>query len=156
MVGSVKGLFGGADEESLEQGMDDLRALADRVERLRARLRDPARTDFRVVMVPEEMSVVESEHLLERLDAFDIPAGTVVVNRVMQDLADVADGADADWFVAPDLADCEFCQRRWEVQREALARAQEVFRGHDVRRVPLFADEVRGERMLRVVAACLD
>jgi arsenite-transporting ATPase len=127
------------------------------VERLRERLRDPARTDFRVVMVPEEMSVVESEHLLERLDAFDIPAGTVVVNRVMQDLADVADveAVDADWFVAPDLEDCEFCQRRWEVQRAALSRAQDVFRGHEVKRVPLFADEVRGERMLRVVAACL-
>ena len=155
MMGSVTGLFGAdADGESLEQGMDDLRALADRVERLRGRLRDPARTDFRVVMVPEEMSVVESEHLLERLRAFEVPVGTVVVNRVMQDLADVAD-VDDDPFVAPDLEDCEFCQRRWEVQREALSRAQDVFRGHEVRRVPLFADEVRGERMLRVVAACL-
>jgi arsenite-transporting ATPase len=155
MMGSVKGLFGaGADEETLEQGMDDLRVLADRVERLRERLRDPARTDFRVVMVPEEMSVVESEHLLERLRAFEIPVGTVVVNRVMQDLADVTD-MEADWFVAPDLENCEFCQRRWEVQREALSRAQDVFRGHDVKRVPLFAEEVRGERMLRVVAACL-
>ncbi|WP_276258302.1 ArsA family ATPase [Haloglomus litoreum] len=155
MMGSVKGLFGaGADEESIEQGMDDLRVLADRVERLRERLRDPARTDFRVVMVPEEMSVVESEHLLERLRAFEIPVGTVVVNRVMQDLADVTD-MEADWFVAPDLENCEFCQRRWQVQRSALSRAQDVFRGHDVKRVPLFADEVRGERMLRVVAACL-
>jgi arsenite-transporting ATPase len=157
MMGSVKGMFGGDDDQSLEQGMDDLRALADRVERLRERLRDPARTDFRVVMVPEEMSVVESEHLLERLRAFEIPVGTVVVNRVMQDLADVTDAeaVDADWFVAPDLENCEFCQRRWEVQRGALSRAQDVFRGHDVKRVPLFADEVRGERMLRVVAACL-
>jgi arsenite-transporting ATPase len=155
MMGSVKGLFGAdADDQSIEQGMDDLRALADRVERLRERLRDPARTDFRVVMVPEEMSVVESEHLLERLRAFEVPVGTVVVNRVMQDLADVAD-VDDDPFVAPDLEGCAFCQRRWEVQRAALSRAQDVFRGHDVKRVPLFADEVRGERMLRVVAACL-
>jgi arsenite-transporting ATPase len=36
-----------------------------------------------------------------------------------------------------------------------LARAQNIFRGHDVKRVPLFADEVRGEEMLSVVAACL-
>jgi arsenite-transporting ATPase len=154
VVGSVKGMFG-ADEAAVDQGMDDLQQLADRIERLRGRLRDPQRTDFRVVMVPEEMSVIESEHLLDRLDAFDIPAGTVVVNRVMQDLTDVT-GLDTDWFVAPDLENCEFCQRRWEVQREALSRAQEVFRGHEVRRVPLFADEVRGERMLRVVAACLN
>ena len=99
--------------------------------------------------------LLESERLLERLDEFDVPVGTVVVNRVMQDLADVAD-VEAAWFVSPDLDDCEFCQRRWSVQRDALSRSQELFRGHDVRRVPLFADEVRGERALRVVAACLE
>ncbi|MFB6218428.1 MAG: ArsA-related P-loop ATPase, partial [Halobacteriaceae archaeon] len=47
------------------------------------------------------------------------------------------------------------CQRRWDVQQTALREAQELFRDHEVRRVPLFADEVRGEEMLRVVAACL-
>jgi arsenite-transporting ATPase len=108
-----------------------------------------------VVLVPEEMSVVESERLVRRLNGFGIPVGTVVVNRVAQDLADVAD-VDADWFVSPNLEDCEFCQRRWEVQRSALSRAQELFRGHEVRRVPLFAEGVRGEAMLEVVAACLD
>ena len=135
--------------------MDDLRALADRVERLRERLRDPARTDFRVVLVPEAMSVSESKRLVARLDEFSIPVGTVVVNRVMQPLADVAD-VNPEWFVAPDLENCEFCKRRWEVQRGALGEAQELFRGHDVKRVPLFADEVHGEEALRVVAACLD
>jgi arsenite-transporting ATPase len=93
--------------------------------------------------------------LLSRLEEFGIPVRTVVVNRVMQDLAEVAD-VDADWFVSPDLEDCEFCQRRWQVQQQALQEAQDLFRGHDVKRVPLFADEVRGETLLRIVAACLD
>ncbi|MFC7234401.1 ArsA family ATPase [Halosegnis marinus] len=157
MMGSIGGLFGGngPDEEQMEQGVEDLRELSARVERLRAVLTDPARTDFRVVLVPEAMSVSESKRLVARLDEFSIPVGTVVVNRVMQPLAEVAD-VDPDWFVAPDLADCEFCARRWEVQRGALADAQELFRGHAVKRVPLFADEVRGEEALRVVAACLD
>ena len=78
-----------------------------------------------------------------------------MVNRVMQELTDVAD-VEADWFVSPDLEHCEFCQRRWSVQRDALGRSQDIFRGHDVRRVPLFADEVRGEKLLRVVAACIE
>jgi arsenite-transporting ATPase len=155
MAGSIGGLFGGADEAEMEQGIDSLRELSTRVERLRAVLTDPAKTDFRVVMVPEMMSVTESERLVERLGGFGIPVGTVVVNRVMQPLTDVAD-VDPDWFVAPNLEHCEFCQRRWEVQREALSRAQDLFRGHDVKRVPLFAEEVRGETALRVVAACLD
>ncbi|MFB6354267.1 MAG: ArsA family ATPase [Halobacteriales archaeon] len=152
MMDRLTGLFGG-EEADPEEGLDDLRALRSRIERLRTVLRDPARTDFRIVMVPEEMSVLESERLRTRLREFEIPVGTVVVNRVMEDLADVAD-VDAD-FAAPNPDECQFCRRRWDVQQTALARAQELFSGHDVRRVPLFADEVRGEAMLEVVAACL-
>jgi arsenite-transporting ATPase len=155
MVEGMKGMFG--DDADPEAGLDDLREVRERVERLRATLRDPTKTDFRVVMVPEEMSVTESERLLDRLAEFDIPVGTVVVNKVMEDLVDVAgDDVPTDEFVSPDLEDCEFCQRRWQVQQSALGRAHDVFRGHEVKRVPLFADEVRGERQLRIVAACLN
>jgi len=151
MLGSVPG-FG--DEGGSGPDMDELR---ERIERLRDLLRDPSRTDFRIVMVPEEMSVVESRRMKERLDAFDIPVGTVVVNRVMEDLTDVVEsaGADADAFVSPDLEDCEFCQRRWQVQQHALREASDLFRDTEVKRVPLFAGEVKGEMALRVVAACI-
>jgi len=155
MMEGVKGMFGGEGVDP-EEGFDDLEELGDRVERLRATLRDPSKTDFRVVMVPEEMSVFESQRLLGQLREFEIPAGTVVVNRVMEDLTAVSEAGDADAFVSPDLDDCAFCQRRWQVQQEALAEAQDVFRGHEVKRVPLLADEVRGERALTLVASCLD
>ena len=150
MVDSLSGLFGG---EEPENDVEDLRVFRERIERLRSTLRDPDRTDFRVVLVPEEMSVIESKRLRSRLEGFDIPVGTVVVNRVMEPLADVAD-VEAE-VVSPNLDTCEFCQRRWDVQQTALSSAQELFRDHDVRRVPLLADEVRGEPMLRIVAACL-
>jgi len=152
MMDSLTGMFGG-EEADPEAGLDDLRTLRTRIERLRSALRDPIRTDFRIVMVPEEMSVLESQRLRTQLEGYEIPVGTVIVNRVMEDLADVAD-VEAD-FIAPNLDSCEFCQRRWAVQQDALANAQELFRGHDVKRVPLFADEVRGPAMVRVVAACL-
>ncbi|WP_122089718.1 ArsA family ATPase [Halalkalicoccus subterraneus] len=152
MAEGMKGMFGGEDPV---EGGTDLDELRERIEHLRATLRDPTKTDFRVVMVPEEMSVVESKRLLSRLAEFEIPVSTVVVNRVMEDFADVA-GGDPEDFVSPDVENCEFCKRRWQVQQGALTRSQEVFRGHDVKRVPLFADEVRGERMLELVAACLD
>ena len=156
MMGSVTGMFDDDDaDDQMEEGIGDMRELSRRIERLRAVLQDPTKTDFRVVLVPEELSVMESERLLTQLEEFDIPVGTIVVNRVMEDLADVAD-VDADWFVSPNLDDCEFCKRRWDVQQKALQRSQDLFRGHDVKRVPLFADEVRGEEFLKVVAACLD
>jgi arsenite-transporting ATPase len=152
MVGSLGGLFG--DDDTAETAT--LSELSERIERLRAALQDPARTDFRVVTVPEELSVVESERLIDRLSEFDIPVRTVVVNRVSEDLTSAADlEADAEWFIAPDTEHCEFCRRRWEVQRDALSRAQELFRGRDVKRVPLFAEAVHGEAMLAIVARCL-
>ena len=154
---SLSGMVGAANPfgDDADAGTAGLDELSTRIERLRDALEDPSRTDFRVVMVPEEMSVTESERLVKRLGEFGIPVRTVVVNRVSEDLASVAD-LDTDWFVAPDTESCAFCRRRWEVQRDALARAQELFRGRDVKRVPLFAEAVRGEAMLAVVGRCLE
>ncbi|WP_226479668.1 ArsA family ATPase [Natrinema amylolyticum] len=154
MLDGVKGMFGGGDGPEDDSDLEDLEVLRERIERLRAALQDPARTDFRIVMVPEEMSVFESKRLRQQLEEFEIPVGTVVVNRVMEPLSNVTDDVDGQ-FLQPNLEDCEFCQRRWDVQQGALAEAQDLFRGTDVRRVPLFAEEVRGEGMLEVVAACL-
>ncbi|ERH06754.1 MAG: arsenite-activated ATPase ArsA [Halonotius sp. J07HN4] len=154
MLSGLKGMFGGGEEADPSADLDELR---ERIERLRAVLRDPDQTDFRVVMIPEEMSVVESERLVDRLGGFEIPVQTLVVNRVMEGVADSTDAeVDPKWVVTPSLEDCEFCQRRWQVQQDALQRATGLFRGRTVNRVPLLADEVRGEAALRVVAACLD
>ncbi len=153
MLSGLKGMFGGGEESDPSADLDELR---ERIERLRAVLRDPDRTDFRVVMIPEEMSVVESERLVDRLGGFEIPVQTLVVNRVMESVTDSTDAEiDPKWVVTPNLSDCEFCQRRWQVQQDALQRATDLFRGRSVKRVPLLADEVRGEAALRVVAACL-
>jgi len=154
MMDSLTGMFGEDENADPQAGIEDLEELSARIERLRAILRDPERTDFRIVMVPETLSVVESERLLGQLREFQIPVSTIVVNRVMQDPSEVL-GREID-IPGPNHEDCEFCARRWDVQQDALARAQDLFRGHEVRRVPLFADEVHGERLLSVVAACLD
>jgi arsenite-transporting ATPase len=85
---------------------------------------------------------------------------TLVVNRVMEGVGDVTGGGetgiDPDWVVEPNPDSCEFCARRWDVQQNALRQATDLFRGREVKRVPLLANEVRGEAALRVVAACLD
>ncbi|MFB6281393.1 MAG: ArsA family ATPase [Haloferacaceae archaeon] len=154
--GMMEGLSGMVGEEDPDAGGPGLAEVRERIEHLRTVLRDPDRTDFRVVMVPEEMSVVESERLVGRLESFGIPVGTLVVNRVMEAAGDVAgDAVDDEWIVDPNPETCEFCGRRWEVQQRALERATDLFRGRTVKRVPLLADEVRGDAALRVVAACL-
>jgi arsenite-transporting ATPase len=153
MMAGVKDMFGFGDGGA---GAPDLDELRERIERLRTVLRDPTKTDFRVVMIPEEMSVTETERLVDRLDGYGIPVQTLVVNRVMEDLAaDTAETVGDRWVVSPNLENCEFCARRWQVQQDAIRRATDMFRGREVKRVPLLAEEVRGEAALRVVAACL-
>jgi arsenite/tail-anchored protein-transporting ATPase len=158
------------------QGLDELREFRDRIERLRDALADADRTDFRVVVVPEKTSVVESRRLLDRLDDFGVQVGTIVVNRVMEDIRTVLDldgeneGTDGpntvtasedhthdgdDDLIAPRPDSCPFCRHRLDSQMSALGEADDLFRGHTVKRVPLFAAEIRGEKALRVVGACL-
>ncbi len=148
-----QGLFGDDATASVE-------AFSERIRRLRMALRDPARTDFRVVMVPEELSIRETERLLAQLSAVEIPVGTVVVNRIMQNPAEIVETESIpelnESLLGPNHTDCPFCKQRWQVQQRALTAAQDIFRGHDVRRVPLLAAEVRGEQLLGVVGACLE
>lgn len=150
----LSGLFGADPDASADD--TGLQEQAARIERLRNVLQDPSRTDFRIVTVPEEMAVEEAKRLEARLEEFSIPVSTVVVNRVMEPVEDVVPSVAAGEYVTPHLGDCPFCARRWEVQQSALERAQTLFGGHEVKRVPLFAEEVHGEAMLRLVAACLE
>jgi arsenite-transporting ATPase len=159
-------------------GLDDLRELSEKLEALEVALSDPERTDFRIVVVPERTSVVESRRLLDSLAAFEIPVGTIVVNRVMEDVETVlgtefelaADGdedheersdhdhgenEEDDTFAAPQPESCSFCRSRLRSQMDVLGEADDLFRGRAVKRVPLFATEARGENFLGVVAACL-
>lgn len=153
MVDGIGGLFGDDQPDHPEV---DLEELQDAVRRLRSVLQDPSQTDFRIVMIPEELSVVESRRLRRDLETHSIPVSTVVVNKVMEPLTAATDAVAADAVVDPNVEECAFCSRRWDVQRSALQNAQDLFRDHDVKRVPLLAEEVRGRTVLDVVAACLE
>lgn len=152
MVGTLGGLF---DDEAPQPDDVQLDELQEAVKRLRDVLQDPAQTDFRIVMIPEELSVVESRRLRRELETHSIPVSTVVVNKVMEPLTSATDVVEAGAVVDPNVEECAFCSRRWEVQRTALQNAQDLFRAHEVKRVPLLAEEVRGRKVLDVVAACL-
>ncbi|MFB6197275.1 MAG: ArsA family ATPase, partial [Halobacteriaceae archaeon] len=132
----------------------DLEATRERMNRLQGILKDPGQTDFRLVMMPEKLSVSETKRLESRLDEFGIPVKTVVVNRVMESFTEIA-GVERSQFIAPNPDHCEFCQRRWQVQREALEEAHSIFQGKEIQQVPLFAESVQGKDMLSAVGTCL-
>jgi arsenite-transporting ATPase len=122
------------DESEVDVGVD-LEDLQNRMERVADALRDPERTEFRVVLIPETMAVLETERLLAELDAYDIHAGRAIINKVIED---------------PTPA-CDLCRSRAESQGERIEAARERFE-LPVTLVPQLHGEVHGLEAVETVA----
>lgn len=125
--------FGGGRRSEEGDGFVDLKA---RMERARDLLKDPDRTEFRVVLLPETMAISESERLVERLDEAGLPVRTAVVNRVLEEIDE----------------DCERCRTRQDLHEQRLAEIDERFAGLDVRTLPDRVGEVHGIESLEAIA----
>jgi arsenite-transporting ATPase len=108
-------------------GADEFSETRERMERVRDALRDPTRTEFRVVTIPETMAVRESERLVAKLREFAVPVTTLVVNRVIED-----------------DCDCERCRGKRAVQTDALAALEGSLPDLDLWTVPDEPGEVTG------------
>lgn len=121
------------------EGPDEFVDLRDRLDRVGTALRDPERTDFRVVTIPETMAVRETVRLVARLREFEIPVATLIVNRVIDD-----------------PGDCARCRGKAAVHEGALADLRAELPDLDVWTIPDEAGEVTGLDALGRVAAHLD
>ena len=141
LADSVRGLFGtdAADADSDSGNGDDtdldLEALQARMNRVGDALRDPERTEFRIVLVPETMAVRESERLLAELERYGVPIGRAVVNKVLED----------------PTPDCERCQSQHESQRLRLEEAERAL-DRSVTIVPELYGDTYGLDALRTIA----
>lgn len=121
----------GTDEESA-----DITSLQTRMERVDDILHDDEQTEFRVVLVPETMAVRETKRLVEQLRAFDVPIGTLVVNKILETIDD----------------DCERCRTRRQTQQETIKIIQEQFPDVDIQQLPRLDGEVHGLESLKPIA----
>ena len=131
-------LFGPMGGRRSEDGPDDFTAMRERMARVGDALRDPERTAFRVVTIPETMAVRESERLVEQLREFEVPVTTLVVNKVIDD-----------------PGDCERCRGKRAVQEQSLADLRASLPELDLWTVPDESGEVAGMAALEVVARSL-
>ena len=111
-----------------------LRDLNARIASVRKLLYDPERTSFSLVTIPEAMSVRETERYLELLKEQGVPVRDLIVNRVEQE-----------------HDECEYCHARVLGQKKWLKEIARVFRGLELHRVPLMAQDVRGVAALKEV-----
>jgi arsenite-transporting ATPase len=105
---------------------------------LREVLRDPEKTEFRVVTIPEPMVVQETERLVAQLRKFEIPVSCLVVNRVIDD-----------------PGDCHRCQARQTIQEDALERLRTALPTLEVWTVPDRPGELAGLDALAEIGALI-
>ena len=119
--------FMGSDEAEDAQSMAELERAKKEIEKARDVLTDPSRTTFKTVLIPEEMSIYESQRSMESLDKCNMSTDGVIVNKIQ-----------------PDNTHCEFCRARYEVQQRRLETINALFGNQIIATIPLQEHEVRG------------
>jgi len=101
-------------------------------------LSDPDRTTFKMVVIPEEMAIYESERAIDALDKYEIKVDSIIVNQIM-----------------PDVDDCDFCHSRNKFQQKRIALVNQKFTDQVIVEIQLFKDEIKGKSKLYDLADIL-
>ncbi len=127
--------FGDGDESPENFGTEQLDAIKERIKKAKEVLADKERTHFNIVLIPEAMSIYESERSLKSLAEYNIPVGSIIINQLI-----------------PENHKCPFCTEKRKTQQERVKQIEEKFKGHEILKVQLFKEEVRGFDMIGKVS----
>lgn len=126
------------DEEEEDRALEDMEETKKQIREARGIMADPERTSFKTVIIPEEMSIYESERAMEALKKNNMLTDGVIVNQIQ-----------------PEEADCEFCQARREIQEKRLEMIKEKFGNQVIAEIPLLNHEVKGMEELKKIGEIL-
>jgi arsenite/tail-anchored protein-transporting ATPase len=126
------------DEDEEDKALEDMEVTKKRIREARDVMADPNRTSFKMVVIPEEMSIYESERAMEALKKYNIHSDGVIVNQIL-----------------PEGTHCEFCESRRKLQQKRLQSIQEKFSDQLVAELPLLNTEAKGIETLEQVAEML-
>jgi len=132
LMNSMKGMFGGAEEDPFDgESMEEMKKSMKIVRDL---FRDETQTEFIVATIPNLMAISESTRLVETLRDEDIPVQHVFINMVQ-----------------PENDDCAFCSARRKEQQSNLSFIRQAFDGMQISPVQFFDREIRGAYGLRAM-----
>ncbi|MDR2966676.1 MAG: arsenical pump-driving ATPase GET3 [Methanobacteriaceae archaeon] len=120
------------------QSTADLEETKRKIDEAKKVLSNPEQTTFKMVVIPEEMSIYESERAIEALDKFNMTTDGIIVNQIM-----------------PDIDNCDFCKSRHSLQQKRLAMIYQKFQDKSIGEIPLFKEEVKGIKKLNELAKVL-
>ncbi|AEK19055.1 arsenite-activated ATPase ArsA [Methanococcus maripaludis X1] len=128
--------FGGKGEDvDYDKALEEMEEMKAKITKARGILANPERTAFRLVVIPEEMSILESERAMESLNKFKIPVDSVVVNQII-----------------PEDVECDFCRARRSLQEKRLELVKEKFGDKVIANLELLRTEAKGLDVLKDIA----
>ncbi|MDR2873647.1 MAG: arsenical pump-driving ATPase GET3 [Methanobrevibacter sp.] len=136
MKGMFKNLIPFSDKDDGESV--ELEETKKKIEEARAVMSNPEQTTFKMVLIPEEMSIYESERAMESLKKYNINTDSVIINQLM-----------------PDIDNCDFCQSRFKIQQKHVNLINQKFSDKNIFKIPLFKEEVKGIKKLKELGEVL-
>jgi arsenite/tail-anchored protein-transporting ATPase len=159
MIPQFAAMMGG-QMPSEEMMMGKLEQMRDVIERVNLTFKDPSKTTFVCVCIPEFLSLYETERLVQELTKFDIDTHNIVVNQVLfpdKDATELTEWYDGE---KPKLS-----EQAQELLSKLLARKRmqdkyvnqiwDLYEDFHVVLMPLLNHEVRGGEKLEAFSTYL-
>jgi len=156
-VTAFMGAGGAEGVEAMIQKLEQLKSLIDQVHN---QIRDPEKTTFVCVCIPEFLSIYETERLVQELSKNEIDTHNVVVNQVLFPNKDAEDLVE--WYAdakeklpteAQELIGKTIARKR--MQDRYISQIFELYEDFHVILMPLLDTEVRGVAALDSFSALL-
>lgn len=149
LITQMTAFMGAQGAEGIKAAITKLEQLKGLIDQVHTQIKDPEKTTFVCVCIPEFLSIYETERLVQELSKSEIDAHNVVVNQVLfpdkdaEDLMDWYRGAkeslpeEAQNIISKTMA-------RKRMQDRYIAQIFELYEDFNVTLMPLLDAEVRG------------
>lgn len=111
-----------------------LEELSSDIHRVEDLLSDREKTQLVPVMVPELMSIYETDRLIRELEKIGVPVREIIVNQVAES------------------GGCSFCRSKRDDQKRPMIEIENLFSKYDLIRIPQSSCEIRGINGLKKTA----
>lgn len=147
LMGQMSSMMGGQmpDQNAM---LGQLEAVRTVIRAVNAQFRDPTKTTFVCVCIPEFLSVYETERLVQELAKFGIDVHNIIVNQVLI--------PPSDWRPRLDCWGDIKCQSRLKMQNKYLEQIFDLYEDYHIVTMPLLDAEVRGSALLHKFADNLE
>lgn len=125
-------------EETPSIDTEHLEEIKKRIRLAKEILSDPEKTYYNIVMIPEEMSILESERSMKILNEYGISVKTIIINQII-----------------PENPGCEFCKEKRKLQLQRIQTVEKKFKNIKIVKIPLFKHEIKGMKTLEELGRIL-